>query len=44
MKREARPILRNPLAAARRSENLGADQHFGARPLRYNLKTVRAYL
>jgi transposase len=47
MKREGRaPVLRKsrwPLL--RRSENLGADQHFRLRDLlRYNLKTVRAYL
>ncbi|HWZ80900.1 MAG TPA: transposase [Candidatus Sulfotelmatobacter sp.] len=47
MKREGRaPVLRKsrwPLL--RRSENLGADQHFQLRDLlRYNLKTVRAYL
>jgi transposase len=47
MKREGRaPVLRKsgwPLL--RPSENLAADQHFRLRDLlRYNLKTVRAYL
>jgi len=47
MKREGRaPILRKSRwLLLRRSENLGADQHFRLRDLlRYNLKTVRAYL
>jgi transposase len=40
------PILRKSRwLLLRRSENLGADQHFRLRDLlRYNLKTVRAYL
>jgi hypothetical protein len=47
MKREGRaPVLRKSRwLLLRRSENLGADQHFRLRDLlRYNLKTVRAYL
>jgi transposase len=47
MRREGRaPILRKARwLLLRRSENLGADQHFRLRDLlRYNLKTVRAYL
>ena len=47
MKREGRaPILRKSRwLLLRRSENLGADQHFRLRDLlRDNLKTVRAYL
>ena len=47
MRREGRaPILRKSRwLLLRRSENLGADQHFRLRDLlRYNLKTVRAYL
>ena len=47
MKREGRaPILRKSRwLLLRRSENLGTDQHFRLRDLlRYNLKTVRAYL
>ena len=47
MKREGRaPVLKKSRwLLLRRSENLGADQHFRLRDLlRYNLKTVRAYL
>jgi transposase len=47
MQREGRaPVLRKSRwLLLRRSENLGADQHFRLRDLlRYNLKTVRAYL
>ena len=47
MKREGRaPVLRKSRwLLLRRSENAGADQHFRLRDLlRYNLKTVRAYL
>jgi transposase len=47
MKREGRdPILKKSRwLLLRRSENLGAEQHFRLRDLlRYNLKTVRAYL
>src|SRR5262250_2247941 len=47
MRREGRaPILRKSRwLLLRRSENLGADQQFRLRDLlRYNLKTVRAYL
>jgi transposase len=47
MKREGRaPVLRKSRwLLLRRSENLGDDQHFRLRDLlRYNLKTVRAYL
>src|SRR5260370_41573363 len=47
MKREGRaPVLKNSRwLLLRHSENLGADQHFRLRELlRYNLKTVRAYL
>jgi transposase len=47
MKREGRaPILRKSRwLLLRRSENLVADQHFRLCDLlRYNLKTVRAYL
>src|ERR1700682_5196573 len=47
MKREGRaPVLKKSRwLLLRRSENLGDDQHFRLRDLlRYNLKTVRAYL
>ena len=47
MKREGRaPVLRKSRwLLLRRNQNLGADQHFRLRDLlRYNLKTVRAYL
>src|SRR5216117_1799366 len=47
MKREGRdPVLKKSRwLLLRRSENLGAEQHFRLRDLlRYNLKTVRAYL
>jgi transposase len=47
MKREGRaPVLRKSRwLLLRRSESLGTDQHFRLRDLlRYNLKTVRAYL
>src|SRR5246127_5520878 len=47
IKREGRPPLlrKPPWLLLRRSENLGDDQHFRLRDLlRYNLKTVRAYL
>jgi transposase len=47
MKREGRdPVLKKSRwLLLKRSENLGADQHFRLRDLlRYNLKTVRAYL
>jgi transposase len=47
MKREGRaPVLKKSRwLLLRHSENLGADQHFRLRDLlRYNLKTVRAYL
>jgi hypothetical protein len=47
LKREGRdPVLKKSRwLLLRRSENLGAEQHFRLRDLlRYNLKTVRAYL
>jgi len=47
MKREGQdPVLRKSRwLLLRRSDNLGAEQHFHLRDLlRYNLKTVRAYL
>src|SRR5438445_5666462 len=47
MKSEGRaPVLRKTLwLLLKRSQNLGDDQHFRLRDvLRYNLKTVRAYL
>ena len=48
MRREGRapiPSGKSRWLLRRRSENLGADQHFRLRDLlRYNLKTVRAYL
>src|SRR5205807_5356064 len=47
MKREGRdPVLRKSRCLLlRRTENLGVEQHFRLRDLlRYNLKTVRAYL
>ena len=47
MRREGRaPVLRKSRwLLLKRSENLGDEQHFRLRDLlRYNLKTVRAYL
>jgi transposase len=47
MRREGRAPIRRKSRwlLLRRTENLGADQHFRLRDLlRYNLKTVRAYL
>jgi transposase len=47
MKREGRPpvLKKSHWLLLRRSENLGANQHFRLRDLlRYNLKAVRAYL
>ena len=47
MKHEGRaPVLRKSRwLLLKRSDNLGAEQHFRLRDLlRYNLKTVRAYL
>ena len=46
MRREGRALIlrKSRWLLLRRSENLGADQHFRLRDLlRYNLKTVRAY-
>jgi transposase len=41
----APPSLENPAGLLRHSENLRPEQHFRLRDLlRYNLKTVRAYL